>query len=243
MQEIVYHTNYKLENDYWWFIARNKIIKKLIDTKCNIPKGSQILDVGAGTGGFASFISKDFEVVCLDTSEIALQYCEKRGLQNRYNSTLDKFPAADWNIQAVTMLDVVEHIEDDAAVVKQVYGLLPKGGSFIAAVPAYQWLWSRHDEIHMHYRRYNKKQFTTLLKEAGFKIEFASYYNSFLFMPAVLKRFIGKIFGDKKDESPVDEVPGFMNKIFTGIFSLEAKFLPAIKFPAGVSIVAIATKE
>lgn len=243
MQEIVYHTNYKLENTYWWFIARNKIIKKLIDKTCNLNKGDQVLDVGVGTGGFASHISEDFDVIGLDTSKTALEYCEKRGLKNLYNMTLDQFPKDDWNIKAVTMLDVVEHIEDDLAVVKEVYELLPKGGSFIAAVPAYQWLWSRHDEIHMHYRRYTGARFKKLLKDAGFSVKYSSYYNHFLFLPAVAKRFVDKIFSTKKDDAPVDEVSPMMNSLFTKIFSFESKLMPAIKFPFGISYVAIAEKK
>lgn len=243
MQEIVYHTNYKLENTYWWFIARNDIVGKVIEKKCpGLAPGDELLDAGCGTGGFAGYIAQKYKVIGLDTSDLALDYCRKRGLNDLFCMTLGEFPAKDWNIKAITMLDVVEHIDDDASVVKEAFDILPGGGYFIAAVPAYQWLWSKHDEIHMHYRRYNKKAFLKLLKNAGFEIEYHSYFNFFLFLPAVLKRFISKIFGEKEPVSPVDEVSPFVNKILTSVFRFESKLLPAARFPFGVSFLAVGRK-
>lgn len=242
MQEIVYHTNYQLEDTYWWFIARNKIIEKIILKKCKFNQKDTLLDVGCGTGGFAAYISKHFNVVGLDTSDIALDYCRKRGLSNLHNCLLKDFPKDNYNTKIVAMLDVVEHIEDDADVVKQVYDLLPENGYFVAAVPAYQWMWSRHDEIHMHYRRYNKKRFLKLFKDAGFKIEYHSYFNTFLFLPAFLKRMLNKLKKEAENPSPVEEVSPFLNRVFKGIFKSESAFLPPFRFPFGVSFVAVGKK-
>lgn len=244
MQEIVYHTNYRLEESYWWFIARNKIISRIINKTADLQPKSNVLDVGCGTGGFAEHISGKYNVLCLDTSPIALEYCKKRGLENRFLGVLSDFPKDKFKIDAVTMLDVIEHIEDDAAVIKEVYDLLEPGGTFIAAVPAYQWLWSEHDVIHMHYRRYTKKQIVSMFREAGFEVTFSSYYNFFLFPLAALKRIADKILKTKKkDTEPVEEVAPWLNSIFTKIFSAEAAFLPQIRFPFGVSIVLTAKKS
>lgn len=243
MQEIVYHTNYELEGIYWWFVARNTIVLSVIENRAKVPHGASILDAGCGTGGFASHLSQLYKPVCLDTSATALEYCKKRGLTDLHNMTLDKFDPADKNIAAVTLLDVIEHIEDDSAAVKQAFDILPKGGKLIASVPAYMFLWSKHDEIHMHYRRYTKTQFTDLLINAGFEIEYSTYFNTFLFFPAVLKRFIDKITGaDKKQTAPVEHVSPLMNKLFTKIFRYEAKLLSKISLPFGLSILTVAKK-
>ncbi len=243
MQEIVYHTNYKLEDSYWWFVARNRIVYELINKKCDLTEGVDFLDVGCGTGGFSKILAEKYNVIGLDNSELALEYCRERGLQNLYKCNPDEFPKDEWNVQAITMLDVVEHIEDDAGVVREAYEILPPGGYVIATVPAYQWLWSEHDVQHMHYRRYTRARFNRLLISAGFSIAYSSYFNTFLFPPAVLKRFAEKLTpSNKVEHEPVDNVSPFMDKLFRKIFLAERKILPSISMPFGISIIAIGKK-
>lgn len=243
MKEIVYHTNYQLEDNYWWFLARREIISKTIKKSLKIATDEYILDVGCGTCGMAEYLSKDFNVVAIDTSELALEYCKKRGVENSFLSTLDSFPKDKYNIKAITILDVIEHIEDDKSIVKQLYDLLPTGGYIIASVPAYQFLWSFHDEVHKHYRRYRLSNFRRLISNAGFQIQFATYFNSFLFPVALAKRFIDKLFNlEKRNEYAIEIVPKPINTIFTKIFEFEKTFFPKISFPFGLSILLVAKK-
>lgn len=243
MEEIVYHTNFKLENDYWWFIARNQIVKSLILSKTDLQKGSTIIDIGCGTGGFAKLISDYFQPICIDTSQIAIDYCKKRGIENSFISTVSDFDFAQYDIKAAVMLDVIEHIQNDEAILTEVYNKLPKNAWFIATVPAYQFLWSRHDEIHQHFRRYNRFDFNNLLREIGFNVSYSSYFNTFLFLPAVAKRFLDKITGaDKKINEPVEKVSPLVNSLFKNIFLLEKNLLGKIIFPFGLSIISIARK-
>lgn len=243
MQEVVYHTNYKVENEYFWFLARNEIFSKVIKNVTDLKDGDNVVDIGCGTGGFASVLNKRFNVACLDMEQLALDYCKKRGLEDLTLGTTKDLINSGRKFKAAFMMDVIEHIEDDQDVVNDVYEIIEPGGWFIAAVPAYQWLWSEHDEVHMHYRRYKKSNFKKLFKNAGFEIRFDSYINSFLFPPVVLKRFLDKIMGvKKKKDEPVDEVPEFLNKIFLKIFSSESTLLPAFKFPFGLSILLVAQK-
>ncbi|HRP02498.1 MAG TPA: class I SAM-dependent methyltransferase [Candidatus Kapabacteria bacterium] len=243
MQEIIYHTNYKIENEYWWFIARNQILGKIVNEFAKLNSKSKLLDVGCGTGAFAATFNDSVNVAGIDTSDIALQYAAKRGLKNLRNCYLKDFPKEEFQPDVITFLDVIEHIEDDKAVVKDAYNLLEKGGYVIASVPAYQWLWSHHDELHMHYRRYTKKRFMDLFKEAGFHVQYASYFNTLLFPLAALKRILDKITGaSKKDNSPIEEVSPFVNSLFKNIFLAEKKALPNLTLPFGVSIVIVAKK-
>lgn len=241
MQEIVYHTNFELENNYFWFVSRAKILLKILKTRTNLNNESNVIDIGCGTGGFASELDKLYNVTCLDTEPIALEYCKKRGLTDLHQGILEDFDPNGKKFDSAFMLDVIEHIEDDKEVVSQVYDLLEEGSYFLATVPAYQWMWSHHDVMHMHYRRYTKPNFEKLLKDAGFNIEYSSYYNTFLFPAVLLKRAIDKLTGAKK-EDPVEEVPEILNKLFEKIFSFESKFLPGMSFPFGLSIVVLAKK-
>lgn len=242
MQEFIYHSHFKLEETFWWFLARNKVVYNILDKKCKLADGDQVLDVGCGTGGFAMLLAKRFEVICLDTSALALDYCRQRGLRNLYNCYLDEFPAGEWNIKAITMLDVIEHIEDDVKAVSDAYKILPKGGYLIATVPAYMWLWTQHDVYHMHYRRYTRKSFKNLLKSAGFNINYTSYLNTLLFGPAFLKRMMEKISSNYENIEDIYRISPFLNTTFKNIFSLESKMLPALSFPFGVSVIVIAQK-
>lgn len=244
MEEIVYHTNYELENTYWWFLARNEIVLNAIRNIAKINNGEQILDIGCGTGGFAEFLSNENQVICLDTSELAIEYCQKRGLKNLYLCYLNEFPKQDWNIKSAVMLDVIEHIEDDSGVVKQVFDLLPKGGSLVATVPAYQALWSHHDVVHKHFRRYNKKQIKSLFEKTGFEVVYVSYSNFFLFPLAYLKRIYDKLFHKVDNEYiPVERVSKLTNSIFKWIFKSEKNFQPAISFPYGLSVLIVGRKN
>ncbi|MCX7737029.1 MAG: class I SAM-dependent methyltransferase [Candidatus Kapabacteria bacterium] len=247
MQEIVYHTQFVQEDTYWWFVARNKIVKELIKLYCSDLKGKTVLDVGCGTGGFSKLLIDDYNVLCLDTSEIALNYCRQRNLNNLFLGTLDEFNPTNSKISATLFLDVIEHIDDDKAVIKRAYQILEKGGYLIATVPAYQWLWSNHDVIHMHKRRYTKKTFNNLLQDAGFNLIFSSYFNSFLFFPAIIKRFYDNIMKtDKTSNNPeaevIDPVSPFINKLFLKIFSFERNILSRMTLPFGLSIFTIAKK-
>ena len=242
MEEKVYHSNFNVENSYWWFTARAHIIHSLINSICRLPKNSTVVDVGCGTGGFLSELAKDYTAIGTDTSALAIEYCTKRGLEHLHLGTLDDFPWQKWTVDAVTMLDVIEHIEDDHAVVRQVYDLLRPGGFFIATVPANPWMWSAHDVIHMHYRRYTKSSFTNLLTSAGFVPQKISYFNSFLFPLAALKRLTQKNLNPEDIHAVVDPVPALVNSLFHNVFAAEARLLSSMSFPFGVSLVAIVRK-
>jgi len=204
----------------------------------------QILDVGCGTGGFTKILLEKYDTIGLDTSPVAIEYCKKRGIKELFLGTLDEFPTTDFNIQAITILDVIEHIESDDAIVEQIYKTLPSNGWLIATVPAYKWLWSDHDVMAKHYRRYTKKNFVSLLKKHNFQIKYSSYFNTFLFIFAAFKRLYENLFLKKsKKIDPIDRVPLFIDKIFKSIFLAEKFFLLHIKkFPFGLSILVIAKK-
>lgn len=243
MQDFIYHSQFSLEDNYWWFVARNRIVESFVKKYIKLNNDSFILDIGCGPGAMSKVISENYNVVGIDMSPLAVEYARKRGLNHIYNSKLEDFDHKNYNISAAIMLDVIEHIESDHKIVKDIYNLLPKDSYFIATVPAYMWLWSIHDVHHMHFRRYNRKNFQNLFLKAGFQIEYISYFNTLLFPLAALKRLWDKFSGTETVSGPVDEVSPFVNKLFTKIFLFEKKLLETIRFPFGVSLIAVCKKK
>ena len=111
---------------------------------------------------------------------------------------------------------------------------LKSGGHFLITVPAFQLLWSKHDENHHHKRRYTKREIVSLLNEAGFEVQFASYFNFFLFPLALVGRMLGQTGAGKPN--------ALLNFLFEKIFSFEKNLLKFISLPIGLSIIAVAKK-
>ncbi len=242
MDTQIYHLQYIAEEKFWWFQVRNKLVYELILRYCKIIPFSKVLDIGCGTGGFTKQLANSFEVIGLDSSDIAINYCRKRGLQNVLCGKLDDFDFKNEMLHMITLLDVIEHIENDEEMLKKANNILHDNGYIVISVPAYQWLWSNHDVLHHHYRRYTKKSLINLIKKQNFEIIYSSYFNTLLFLPALILRFWGKITG-KKSKTELDNPEPLLNPVFKFIFNLERKILKIFKFPFGLSIIVIAKKQ
>ncbi|TAK37407.1 MAG: class I SAM-dependent methyltransferase [Lysobacteraceae bacterium] len=242
MEEQLYRTFYEIEQKHWWFVARQRIVEDLIRRRIGLAPGSQVLDVGCGTGAILSMLSKQFEAYGTDTSPLAIELCGKRGLKNAFQCTLESFPRPDLRFNLITLLDVIEHIDDDLAVLQQARGYLKDGGSVLITVPAYQWLWSRHDDLNHHKRRYTKAGLAGVLDRAGLQPAFLSYYNTLLFPAALAGRMIQKAGGSTSDTT-LTIPPSPLNALLTSVFSSERHLLGMSPLPFGLSLVAIAKPD
>jgi SAM-dependent methyltransferase len=147
---------------------------------------------------------------------------------------LDEYPG-DERFDIITLLDVIEHIDDDLAVLKQAYARLNNEGHVLITVPAYQWLWSSHDVVNHHKRRYTRQQLRTVVTDAGFQVDHVTYFNTLLFPVALLRR----VFARATDTQRADDFlvpPGPVNAALRGIFRMEQSAIPYITFPFGLSV-------
>ncbi len=246
MKTEAYELNYRFEENHWWFAARRGILCSLI-RDC-MKKGyvhsspMQILDYGCGTGGLTSALEEFGVVTGVDESEEALSYCRERGMQNvQHIRSAKDLPDAAFDL--VGCFDVLEHFEDDVGLLTELRRTLKSGGILFLTVPALSCLWSGEDVVSKHVRRYRKSDLYVKVRQAGFKILKASYFNSFLFPLIFTIRVFNRFFRPATLQcSDVSSVREPFNTILKYIFSTERFVLKYGKFPLGVSILLIAKK-
>lgn len=255
MQQHTYAIMDGVEDTHWWFVGRRAILESFLRTIVadlseslglggadEIPSVPlRILDVGCGTGANIKMLSQFGEAEGVDVSDDALEFCRKKGLKVE-KGTAEELPFADESFDLTTALDVIEHLDDDVAGLKEMYRVTRKGGRSLIFVPAFMWLWGVQDDISHHRIRYTKKQIVDRLKTAGYEIERATYANFTFFAPILGGRSIMKLTGVKPESENNINISA-LNGLFGKIFSAESLWLKNLNFPFGVSIVVVAKKS
>lgn len=243
MKDVTYDFLYKQELSHWWYRGRRQLIHALFGEFLGERKSEklEILDVGCGAGILMSELERYGSVHGIDVSELAVEYCKKRGLPNVSIDDLAKLSFSDARFDVVIALDVLEHIEKDAQAVSEIKRVLKPGGTVIIFVPAFMALWGEADEMGRHFRRYRKPELLKLLRDAGFTIERSSYFNTILFLPIFFVRFVSRTLGlmqkiEFKETNPI------VNRILTAVFAFEIWLLSFLSMPFGVSALAVAKK-
>jgi len=244
VQEQAYLINFSFEDTHWWFVGRRQIILDRI--RQAFPGGvsaKSVLDFGCGTGKLMQCMS-DFEtVIGIDASEISLEYCRKRGLKTVMKDE-DFFRENRAQFNVVTLLDVLEHVPDEAAVLGRIHHMLTDDGLLLVTVPAYQFLWGDEDELSDHLRRYTAKGLKQVVTASGFEVTFISYFNFFLLpiisIVVLTKRLLAR---GQAPVSNVRPVPNLINQALIMVLALEAWLLRRLRLPVGASVILCAKKK
>jgi SAM-dependent methyltransferase len=189
-----------------------------------------------------------YQAVGVDASDTALSYCAARGVQAVKGSLPDHLGLPPSQADAVLMLDVLEHLDDDLAAMLAAIDLLRPGGFLIATVPAYTWLWTRRDEFHHHKRRYSLARWRQTLSDAagrcGAKPLMVSYFNTYLFPLAAAGRLASRLLPQPDHPGDMSIPPLGINRLLAGIFASERWPLCAgISLPFGLSLLAVLQKS
>jgi SAM-dependent methyltransferase len=246
MQQHTYAIMDEVEGSHWWFVGRRAILESFLRSivsrlKADELEPRRILDVGCGTGANLEMLSQFGQAQGVDVSDDALEFCRRKGL-NAQKGLAETLPFEDESFDITTALDVVEHLDDDIAGLREMYRVTRKGGYSLVFVPAFMWLWGVQDDISNHRIRYTKKQIVERLKQAGFKVERATYANWTFFLPILAGRTLMKITGIKPESENNVNVSA-LNGLFGKIFASERLWLKNFNFPVGVSIVIVASRE
>jgi SAM-dependent methyltransferase len=245
MQQHTYAIMDRVEDSHWWFVGRRAILETFLRQICSKfqapDSGLSILDIGCGTGANLEMLSQFGSAEGVDVSDDALEFCRRKGL-NVKKGLAETLPFADESFDITTALDVVEHLDDDIAGLKEMHRVTKNGGYSLIFVPAFMWLWGVQDDISHHRIRYTKQQIVERLEQAGFLVERATYANFTFFAPVLGGRTLMKLTGIKPESENNINISA-LNGIFGKIFSAERFWLKNINFPFGVSIVVVARKK
>lgn len=235
-----------MEDVHWWFVARRNILLEVLNkyVGANGPGTRRILDVGCGTGTMLTYLARFGNAEGVDIDTEAIEYCRARGLKQVSQSAADSLPFADDTFDLVTALDVVEHIDDDLGVLREVRRVLRPGGQLLLTVPAYRFLWGRQDEINLHKRRYVAREVRERLQAAGFAVRRLSYMNAILFPAIAAIRLVRHVLPEPAElESDFAfPAPRLLNGVLSRVFGTERHVLSRFSLPFGVSIMALAQK-
>jgi SAM-dependent methyltransferase len=177
----------------------------------------------------------------LDMSPLAVAYCRQR-LGDKVDVRVGVVPDDLVTADVVTMFDVIEHLEDDLGALRRIHAVLPPGGVLVCTVPAFSFLWSEHDVVNHHFRRYTHRTLRGRLESAGFTVERISYFNAVLFpMIAAVRLLRPK--GRRPGRSDMRMPAQWVNRILKKVFAAERFLLRFISLPFGVSLVAVCRKQ
>ena len=240
MELQAYQEMIELQQTHWWFCARRKILSSLLQKY--VPVGNCVLEVGAGTGANLALLEKWGTVTALEPNPFAANYLSQHFNVKIIRESLPTARKTDLeNFDLIAALDVLEHIKEEDSALNFIYQRLRPGGRAIITVPAFDFLWSSHDETLHHQRRYLKSELANKMKSAGLKIEFQSYFNFFLLPPALFVRLMDKFFKGLGQSGTKKSLPA-VNHCLKFIFGLESHVLRLSPLPFGLSIVIIGSK-
>lgn len=243
MEKHTYAIMDRVEDEHWWFVGRRAILEEFLRSLNPNPqnRSPRFLDVGCGTGANLEMLAQFGEAEGVDVSDDALEFCHAKGLKV-HKGLVENLPFDDGSFDVVTALDVVEHLDDDVAGLREMHRVLKTGGKTLIFVPAFMWLWGVQDDISNHRIRYTKRQIVERLVKAGFQIERATYANWTFFAPILAGRTFMKLTGIKPESENNVNVSA-LNGVFGKLFGAERFWLRHFDFPFGVSIVITASKR
>jgi SAM-dependent methyltransferase len=241
-----FYTEYaEVQDRHWWFVGRRRLIGAVLDAALPSVErnGRRILDVGCGTGTMLTELRRFGDVHGVDTEAAAVEFCHSRGESQVQLASGGGLPHPDDSFDVVTLLDVIEHVDDDQTLLAEARRVIAPGGSLFVTVPAYRWMWGAQDEIAHHKRRYTRAQLRDSLTRAGFRVERASYFNTILFPPIAAIRLVRRVLpepAELQSDFHYNE-PGRLNTALTRVFARESAIVSKHDLPFGVSILALAT--
>jgi SAM-dependent methyltransferase len=231
---------HRAEDAHWWYRGRRQVLERVLED-LGLPPGARILDAGCGSGRNMVELARRGTVTGVELSEASATLARERHVGEVISGSVLQMPFAEGSFDLAVCLDVIEHLEDDLAALRELRRVVEPNGSLLVTVPAYQWLWSGHDEVNHHFRRYTRRSLQSAAEQAGWRQVRSTHFNSLLLPVAVLLRVLDR-FSRKTTESSLDlwVPPQPLNWLLERPLLLEASLIGhGGRIPVGLSLLAV----
>jgi SAM-dependent methyltransferase len=240
MERFVYQQMAELDERHWWYRARRDVVAALIRRAVHPPGEAAILEIGCGTGHNFKMLAEFGQVDALELDDEARAIAEQRLGQTIMRAPLPALEGVpEHRYDLIGAFDVIEHIDDDAASIASIAKRLKPGGKFMMTVPAHQWMWTAHDTVNHHKRRYSKRGLRDLISNSPLHLDALGYFNSLLFPLAVAERLTSKALG--KENADLSLPPRPLNAALERAFAAERHLVGRLPLPPGLSLFAVAS--
>jgi SAM-dependent methyltransferase len=231
-------------DEHWWYRGRRRIVRAELDGLEPRP-GARLLDAGCGSGQLLELLSEFGTPSGADPDPDCVMCAAERGY-DAVRAGLPELPFADRTFAACTCLDVLEHLPDDRGALEELARVTEDDGLLLVTVPAYEALWSEHDEANEHLRRYRARDLRRLAGGSGWAIERITYFNTLLLPPAAVIRLAHRFRRHPRNgaTSELELTPPALNRALEVPLRLEAALLRAGgRLPAGLSLLAVLRRQ
>lgn len=229
-----------VEDRHWWYRGRRRIVLDAVRS-LSLPGQPRILDAGCGSGRNLVELARFGEAVGLEPSPRGAEVARARGAGEVVEAGIDAMPFEDSSFDLITCLDVLEHIEDDRGALHELRRVARPGGILLITTPAYPWLWSSHDELNRHCRRYTRRVLLDRAVEAGWRPLRTTHFNALLLPVAAAWRLAER--ARPNQPAPTSELvrtPASLNWLLEQPLRAEAALLrTGRRIPAGLSLVGL----
>jgi SAM-dependent methyltransferase len=240
MDQALMKATLEVDEYHWWYRGRRRVIVAELD-RLPLAPGARVLDAGCGSGRTLQELTRYGEVHGIELDPGAAELARRRGHGEVRVGRLEELPWGPDSFDLITCLDVIEHTPDDRVTLTELRRVTKPGGFLLVTVPAYQALWSFHDEANHHYRRYGRPTLRSAARAAGWSVERLTSFNSLLLGPAAAVRLLQRRFGTHNGyTNDLALGPAWLNDVLERPLALEASWLAqGHTLPAGLSLLAV----
>lgn len=237
-----FEEQYRLfEKDWWWFVGRHDLITKILSS-LKYMDNMKVLEVGCSSGENSKLLTEPSNYYGVDISLNAIRAGSFD--KNLLVGHAGALSFSDKTFEVVLFLDILEHLDDEKSALEEARRVLKDGGYLLILVPVFNFLWSGHDILNQHKRRYTKSRLASILTKNEFKIIRMSYWNFFLFLPVAVMRIVKKI-STKRETADFVAIPGILNNLLLlNLLKIENNLIyNGVNLPVGVSMLCVCKKK
>ncbi|HEX4106594.1 MAG TPA: class I SAM-dependent methyltransferase [Solirubrobacteraceae bacterium] len=231
---------HRLEDFHWWYRGRREVIDAVVRS-LELPSDACILDAGCGSGRNMVELARYGTVTGIELAEASVARARARAVGEVVHGSVYEMPFETASIDFAVSLDVIEHLDDDLLALRELRRVVRPGGRALVTVPAYPWLWSSHDHVNHHRRRYTRTMLDTVVADAGWEMDRLTHFNSVLFPAAAIARGLQRIGSSgRPPRSDLERTPRPLNRILSAPLSMEARLIGRGRsIPVGLSLLVV----